>query len=86
MLLSLFRPQCPGAVRHQVRLEMMLGAVPTLGSAVSKLRPVDVEECVHTHRLHSSSFLGLPYRILNMNPKKEYYGASGYSRLESVGQ
>ena len=24
-----------------------------------------------THRLHSSSFLGLPYRIPNMNPKKE---------------
>ena len=24
-----------------------------------------------THRLHSSSFLGSPYRILNMNPKKE---------------
>ena len=24
-----------------------------------------------THRPHSSSFLGLPYRILNMNPKKE---------------
>ena len=24
-----------------------------------------------THRLHSSSFLGLPYRILNMNRKKE---------------
>ena len=24
-----------------------------------------------THRPHSGSFLGLPYRILNMNPKKE---------------
>ena len=24
-----------------------------------------------THRLLSSSFLGLPYRILNMNHKKE---------------
>ena len=24
-----------------------------------------------TQRLHSSSFLGFPYRILNMNPKKE---------------
>ena len=24
-----------------------------------------------THRLHSSSFLGLPYRILNINHKKE---------------
>ena len=25
----------------------------------------------YTHRLLGSSFLGLPYRILNMNPKKE---------------
>ena len=25
----------------------------------------------HTQRLHSSSFLGLPYRILKMIPKKE---------------
>ena len=25
----------------------------------------------HTHRLLSGSFLGLPYRILNMNHKKE---------------
>ena len=25
----------------------------------------------HTHRLLSSSFLGLPYRILNVNHKKE---------------
>ena len=25
----------------------------------------------YTHRLLSSSFLGLPYRILNMNHKKE---------------
>ena len=30
-----------------------------------------------THRLlHGSSFLGLPYRILNMIPKRNYYGAS----------
>ena len=28
-------------------------------------------ELVITHRLHSSSFWGLPYRILTMNPKKE---------------
>ena len=27
--------------------------------------------CVSTHRLLSSSFWGLPYRILNMNHKKE---------------
>ena len=26
---------------------------------------------MHTHRPQSSSFLGLPYRIVNMNPKKE---------------
>ena len=29
------------------------------------------ERMKHTQRLHSSSFLGLPYRILYMNPKKE---------------
>ena len=28
-------------------------------------------ELLGTHRLHSSSFLGLPYRILNANHKKE---------------
>ena len=26
---------------------------------------------VCTYRLHSSSFLGIPYRILTMNPKNE---------------
>ena len=26
---------------------------------------------LYTHRLHGSFFLGLPYRILNMNHKKE---------------
>ena len=26
---------------------------------------------LYTHRLHSSSFLGLPYRIRNINHKKE---------------
>ena len=31
----------------------------------------DYEFSVPTHRPQSSSFLGLPYRILNMNPKKE---------------
>ena len=30
-----------------------------------------MEVNVVTQRLHSSSFWGLPYRILNMNPKKE---------------
>ena len=32
-----------------------------------------------THRLHSSSFLGLPYRILHINPqKRNYLGAHAY--------
>ena len=33
----------------------------------------------NTHRLHSISFLGLPYRILNTNHKirRNYYGAYG---------
>ena len=30
-------------------------------------------ELALTQRLHSSSFLGLPYRILNMNPKRELW-------------
>ena len=30
---------------------------------------------VYTHRPLSSSFLGLPYRILNMNHKKELLGS-----------
>ena len=30
-----------------------------------------VTECGLSHRPQSSSFLGFPYRILNMNPKKE---------------
>ena len=29
----------------------------------------------HTHRLHGSSFSGLPYRILSINHKTKYYGA-----------
>ena len=29
------------------------------------------QACVIAHRPHSSSFLGLCYRILNMNPAKE---------------
>ena len=35
-------------------------------SKIFQLLPVD-----STHRPQSSSFLGLPYRILNMNPTKE---------------
>ena len=30
-----------------------------------------------THRPRSSSFLGLLYRVLNMNPERNYYGAYG---------
>ena len=36
------------------------------GSSLAKSCPT-----VSTHRLQSSSFLGLPYRILNMDHKKE---------------
>ena len=39
--------------------------------SIAKLHLVD------THGLHSSSFMGLPYRILNMNPKRNYHGADG---------
>ena len=33
----------------------------------------------YTHRPLSSSFLGLPYRILNRNHKRNYLGAYGYT-------
>ena len=33
--------------------------------------PFDRASVVSTHRLHCSSFLGVPYRILNMNHTKE---------------
>ena len=34
-------------------------------------RPCSRDPLIPTHRPQSSSFVGLPYRILNMNPKKE---------------
>ena len=34
-------------------------------------QPKSLRMKTHTHRLHSSSFSGLPYRIPIMNPKKE---------------
>ena len=40
---------------------------PELGTYVVSRRA----SAIITHRPHSSSFLGLPCRILNMNPKKE---------------
>ena len=36
-----------------------------------------VEKVVSKHRPLSSSFLGLPYRTLNMNLKRNYLGAYG---------
>ena len=41
-------------------------AIPELPFTVNSVLPEET-----THRLHSSSFSGLPYRILNRNPKKE---------------
>ena len=38
---------------------------------VSGFKVSELGLVMFTHRLHSSSFLGLPYRILYMNPKKE---------------
>ena len=40
----------------------------------------------YTHRLHSSSFLGLPYRILNIQHKKEVlWSPMGRQRAASTG-
>ena len=45
-------------------------------------------ESVHffglTHRPPSSSFLGLPYRVLNINHKRNYLGAYGYELSNSA--
>ena len=45
---------------------------------------------VYTHRPQSSSFLGLPYRILDMNPPKEllwglWLKVQGFKGLEAFG-
>ena len=39
---------------------------------------------VATHRPLSSSFLGLPYRILDINHKRMYLGAYGYVMIHDV--
>ena len=39
----------------------------------------------HAHRLLSSSFLGLPYRILNMNHKKELLRSLWVFRVSCAG-
>ena len=41
------------------------------GHGAASLPNPDIACLRNTHGLHSSSFLGLPYRILYMNPKKE---------------
>ena len=38
-----------------------------------------------THRPQSSSFLGLPYRILNMNPKKELLRGLWVASVQRLG-
>ena len=45
--------------------------LPTFGFGPCKVRQKGNYNGDYTHRLLSSSFLGLPYRILNMNHKKE---------------
>ena len=52
---------------------------PSAGTGAKNIDGLRVGSCLgvkklglgFTHRLLSSSFLGLPYRILNMNHKKE---------------
>ena len=44
---------------------------PEAESHVTLPSPKPTSSKALNHRLHSSPFLGLPYRILNMNPKKE---------------
>ena len=48
------------------------GEYPGIAKPETKAMPKSWPwKVVPTHRLHGSSFLGLPCRILNMNPKKE---------------
>ena len=55
----------------KTHIESFKGA---LNGALFEL-PLSREAESLTHRLHSSSFLGLPYTNLNMDPKRNYYGA-----------
>ena len=41
--------------------------------------PKNLRRLGFTQRPHSSSFLGLPSRILDIAPKRNYYGALGQS-------
>ena len=45
----------------------------------------DPETGIATHRLLSSSFLGLPYKILNINHKKQLLRSLWVSPLAAVG-
>ena len=58
------RPETVATPRHDGRLLCSAQCTP-LEALQQDLRNT------HPQRLHSSSFLGLPYRILKMNPKKE---------------
>ena len=55
----------------RVRVQGSGFRVEGLGFRLNQHPPTTLCKTVHTQRLHSSSFLGRPYRILNMNPKKE---------------
>ena len=52
-------------------LNTQSGVHEILPLLLSLLHAEDHPVLAATHRLHSSSFLGLPYRILYMNHKKE---------------
>ena len=54
-----------------VALVVQTACDETLGFVLSFVLQVNCKLGMITHRLISSSFLGLPYRILNMNHKKE---------------
>ena len=69
---------CGGTVPQVLALfncfTLLLGPLDPLGSCKMKTdlpRRGSLMETMGTHRPLSSSFLGLPYRILNMNHKKE---------------
>ena len=63
--------------------------VPSTFSVASEVLPLRFGKAsptkVLTHRPLSSSFWGLPYRILNINHKKELQGAYGQDPFGRVG-
>ena len=60
----------------RVRARVAFSSYAGLSFRIRALKHGVVQLFVLTHRPLSSSFLGLPYRILNINHKKELFGGA----------